>query len=438
MRRERPGTAGFIIAGFCLASCSTDHLDSGAQPLQEGVPVNSQSKPAGLPGLPVWARVKDERELARMDHYIASRNDARIIAETIRVDESETIDCVTVHLQHGFENPILGFAQPPADARPAGSTPPPDAAVESPQRYGSATRLCPAGTIPRLHIDRSDLIRFETLDQYFRKTLIEGQPVLGQGSTDLHQYGTFQESVTNFGSDATIATLAPSVELSNEFSLSQIWVSGGSGGNKQVVETGWHLYPIRYNDTARSRLFIYYTLDNYITTGCYNLDCSGFVQVSNAATLGGAFASYSTPGTTAWYSLRYQLQQNSVGDWWFGFNNTWIGYWPNSLFASTGIKDSAEKVTYGGEILDRRPSGRHTKTDMGSGRTASAGWGYAGYERNLRYVNGPRSSPTYSDAGNFVSIITTPSCYDATEQYDATWGRYMYFGGQGYDPVLCW
>src|SRR5208337_1734516 len=54
-----------------------------------------------------------------------------------------------------------------------------------------------------------------------------------------------------------------------------------SGANLQTLECGWQVYPAMYGD-AKPHLFIYWTADDYNTTGCYNLTCNAFVQTGTA------------------------------------------------------------------------------------------------------------------------------------------------------------
>ncbi|KAK8683022.1 hypothetical protein V6N13_039097 [Hibiscus sabdariffa] len=72
------------------------------------------------------------------------------------------------------------------------------------------------------------------------------------------------------------SSIQPDVDGSNnheatyngEFSLAQIWVVADRGPEANTVEAGWQS-------------------DGYKKTGCYNLECPGFVQTSHKLTLGG-------------------------------------------------------------------------------------------------------------------------------------------------------
>jgi len=117
------------------------------------------------------------------------------------------------------------------------------------------------------------------------------------------------------------------------------------------------------------------------------------------------------------------------------YGNTWVGYYPKSLFDSTGIKSYASYTEYGGEIVDK-VSGRHTKTDMGSGKFPSAGWKHAAFQKNIGYYT---LSQSFTHLTNNWESVTNSSCYDLdfTQNSGSSWGSYMYLGGPGYHPTNC-
>lgn len=227
----------------------------------------------------------------------------------------------------------------------------------------------------------------------------------------------------------------PYVELSSEFSLSQLWVARGGDDAatlKQTVEAGWQVCPSRYGD-SNARLFIYFTTDNYGSGGCYNLDCTGFVQTSNLVMLGGSFATYSSHNGSQ-YELNLLLFKDlGNGSWWLRFEDTWLGYWPRELFNADGLADHAGKIAIGGEILDDRSGGRHTATDMGSGWGPAYGFGHSAYQRAIQYV---QTGTAYPQDPSFTAHFDSANCYGLSSfaySSDASWGRYFYFGGGGYN-----
>ncbi|EFJ28855.1 hypothetical protein SELMODRAFT_92572, partial [Selaginella moellendorffii] len=76
------------------------------------------------------------------------------------------------------------------------------------------------------------------------------------------------------GFSTTINVWQPYVEKASEFSLSQLWLISSRtsrGIPRNTIEAGWQA-------------------DGYNKTGCCNLKCPGFVQVSNTIVLEGVLA----------------------------------------------------------------------------------------------------------------------------------------------------
>ncbi|CDP05720.1 unnamed protein product [Coffea canephora] len=70
-------------------------------------------------------------------------------------------------------------------------------------------------------------------------------------------------------------------------SSSQLWITGGScDSDLNVIEAGWHVSFQRklYGD-KRTSFFIYWTRNNFRSTGCYNLLCPDFAQTRNEYTM---------------------------------------------------------------------------------------------------------------------------------------------------------
>lgn len=107
----------------------------------------------------------------------------------------------------------------------------------------------------------------------------------------------------------------------------------------------------------------------------------------------------------------------------------YAGYYPRTLYNDAGIRNQAAEVDFGGEITNSWPSGRHTKTDMGSGHHPADGFGYAAYQRTIRYVD----TSNFYRTPSLTESRTDAGCYDIDSAYSAgTWKTYFYFGGEGY------
>ena len=286
------------------------------------------------------------------------------------------------------------------------------------------------------------MTRFGTLDGFFRK-LPEGvendrpsDDLAPRAPVPTHKYAHAYQRVKNYGGNSWLNLWSPSVSFAaggQIFSLSQHWYAGGTGKGTQTVEGGWQVYPAKYG-TNKAAFFIYWTADNYNHTGCYNLDCAGFVQTNSSWALGGTWASYSTPGGE---QLAFQMQWQLVADrWWLyaqgGDAYEAIGYYPVSLYRGGRLSHFAEVVDYGGETV-----GTTKWPPMGSGAFASAGLGQAAYQSH---------DFLHPDAGNvgggtWTSLTTSQTsraCYrlSFTPASSATGdsGSYFYFGGPGGGP----
>lgn len=238
------------------------------------------------------------------------------------------------------------------------------------------------------------------------------------------------------GTQVVMNVWQPFVEP-HDFSLAQLWVMntglsftpGSENWPMNSVEVGWQVYSDLYGD-MRPRLFVYWTGDGYVKTGCYNLnqDCPagspGFVQVSNKVLLGGSIAPPSEANSDQ-YEIRLRVFKDDVqGNWWLQFNQEYVGYWPGSLFHS--LRDTSDLIQWGGEVFYASGGNGQTKTHMGSGANSTAGFRKAAYQRNLQVVS---LDYNFHDVTDLQAITTDPSCYSVTPETSAAWGAHFYYGG---------
>lgn len=250
----------------------------------------------------------------------------------------------------------------------------------------------------------------------------------GDGSNNHEHAIAYVEKEDVYGASAVLSVWDPWVEASNEFSLSQIWILGGSfDGDLNSIEAGWQVSPELYGD-GRPRLFIYWTTDGYQGTGCYNLLCSGFVQTSDTVAIGAAISPISKVDSSQ-YQIEIMIWKDPrQGNWWMAFEGSHIvGYWPAELFSH--LSDyAANMVEWGGEVVNSRPYGRHTGTQMGSGHFAEGGFGAASFFHSLQVVD---SNNNLQPMTNVQTLAENPHCYDIKSMQDPTWGAAFYFGGPG-------
>ncbi|MEV6674711.1 neprosin family prolyl endopeptidase [Streptomyces sp. NPDC051162] len=346
-------------------------------------------------------------------------------------DNGQVFDCVPVERQPALRGTTSAPAAP-ADA-PAGPGPrvTPQSLPLLPQlrsdridKFGHAMS-CPPGTIALRRVTLDELARRGTLRDFFRKSpLGTGRhPRLGpQIQSGVHKYAHAYQVTDNLGGHSFINVWDPGIG-GQVFSLSQHWYAAGSP--VQTAECGYQIYPGKYG-TTQPCLFIYWTADGYQHTGCYNLDCSAFVQTNSAWAFGGTLAPVSVSGG-AQYELEVAWYFNG-GNWWLYLGGTdaghAVGYYPGSLYGSGPLASgAAADIDYGGEVVDNT-----AWPAMGSGAFAEAGWQFAAYHRDVYY---------YPASGGAVQASLTasqpsPNCFTSVVNQAADpWNEYFFYGGPG-------
>jgi len=399
-------------------------------PFQNFITGVQSANPGNYLGLP-GGQVQDAAAFEEMRQHILTMYQGVHVSHGYVLDSHE-FDCVPV-----LEQPsvrllgLVGVASPPPPTASAGD----DAAIMSltSQLDGAAsvdafgnTVGCPEGTIPMRRITLEDMVRFATLQDFFHKSPNESVPgaSVEPAITATHKYSFTYQNVNNLGGNSSLNLWRPHVNTSKGevFSLSQQWYIGGSGSGTQTAEVGWQNYPAQYG-SQNSALFIYWTADNYNTTGCYNLTCAAFVQTSSTWHFGASFSHYSTLGGAQYeFSAQYKL---SGGNWWLFLGGTAVGYYPTSLYSGGQLSHHAQVIEYGTEGV-----GTTVWPPEGSGQWPSRGFKYAAYQRDLFYVN--LSSTSVWDS--LTADKPSPACYSiAGPSFSSTsgWGVYFYEGGPG-------
>lgn len=354
-------------------------------------------------------------------------------------DGGSIFDCIPVYQQPSLKGSFP--AEPPSLPAMVAGTGPAGAAVgdrhpieiaaafgsDRIDKHGNAMS-CPAGHIPMRRVTLEEMTQFETMRHFFQKSpLGGGRPPKANASPAVaatHRWAHAFQNVNNLGGHSYINLWDPAIGANQVFSLSQHWYVGGSGTGLQTAECGWQVYPGKYN-TALPVFFIYWTADDYTKTGCYNLDCTAFVQTNSAVKIGGTISPSSVYG-----GAQYEIQLSYYlvgGNWWLywggGAASNAIGYYPTSIYKGGAMASHASEIDYGGEVV-----GTTSFPGMGSGHFASEGWTKACYQRDVTYF------PTTGGQVNasLTASQAWPKCYTSEViLYASPWFETEYYGGPG-------
>ncbi|GJV83489.1 putative metal tolerance protein 4-like protein [Tanacetum coccineum] len=119
-------------------------------------------------------------------------------------------------------------------------------------------------------------------------------------------------------------------------------------------ESGHQVSPDLYGDN-NTRLFTYWTSDAYQATGCYNLLCSGFIQINSNIAMGASISPVSGFRNSQYDISILVWKDQKEGNWWMQFGNGYVlGYWPSFLFSY--LADSASMIEWGGEVVIPNPT----------------------------------------------------------------------------------
>ena len=377
-------------------------------------------------------KVATEQEFEAMRDHLRRLHEGVDVANSFVDPAGRVFDCVPIEQQPSLKENGTKVAEPPSLMDIAGERPrdlarsilPPTDGVD---RHGNPTN-CPPGFIPVRRVTLDEMTRFRSLRDFFSKTsvkaLLPTAPVADTGQN--HRYAYTIQDVDNLGAHNFLNVWAPTIGAEQIFSLAQHWYSGGAGNSHQTLEVGWQVFPGKYGHN-QPVLFIYWTADNYQTTGAYNLDGPGFVQTNPAWPIGGALAPVSTDGATQ-YEIEVAVYLFN-GNWWLYLGGTAaanaVGYYPTSIYNGGAMANHASDFLMGGETVC---TGSGTWPPMGSGAFANAGWQHAAFQRDIFYF------PTGGGAqyASLTGQTPSPGCYSQSlGNVAAPWNIYFFFGGPG-------
>ncbi|KAL8166775.1 hypothetical protein V2J09_008274 [Rumex salicifolius] len=281
---------------------------------------------------------------------------------------------------------------------------------------------CPHGSVPIRRPFKDELVRaaFPPPSRHTNHSSVNELP------NTVHKYAVVIQASNGprlTAVSAFINVWKPNTEQTS-FSLAQLWAIYSTGTDiPEAVEVGWMVYPEKFGD-QEPRFFIYFTNDGY-NTGCYNLDCPGFVQVSRDVCLGCIISPYSTYNG-AQFEIDVGITQTTLTkDWWVRWNDIFIGYYPYTMFPRLS-QGGATDVEWGGEVTQSPQASRPTTTHMGSGHFPDEGLNRAAFFRNMKYEDTTFEVYSPNDAG-VTKYVSHPECYGLSSLVDSQ----FFYGGSG-------
>ncbi|XP_026384906.1 uncharacterized protein LOC113280505 [Papaver somniferum] len=352
------------------------------------------------------------------------------IVKTITVGADEIIDCYDIYRQPSLNHTLLRnhIIQMTPSSYPKGMKLDNIGTLQLTQtwqKYGS----CPDGTTP-----------IRRKGKYYKHTpLYKHNPsklspykihdISQKDTSGDHEYAAIKVAGNFQGVQAKINLWKPVIEMRSELSVSQIWVAAGELSDTNTIELGWIVNPILYGDD-HTRFFIYWTAAGYNNSGCYNNDCDGFVLTTSNICLGGDFSEVSTFNGTQKDATFGVHKDQKTGNWWVRLQGIDVGYYPSSLFNK--LSNTADRINFGGEILNTKSNGRHTSTQMGSGHFPSeGGLKTSSYFNDIQVVD---ENNVAKDPKDYEIHITNADCYDLRihNNHDTN-GFGFNYGGPGYN-----
>ncbi|KAM0850825.1 hypothetical protein ACQ4PT_052822 [Festuca glaucescens] len=369
----------------------------------------------------LWAAAVEARSpAARVHRHLKRLNKPAV--KSIESPDGDIIDCVHISHQPAFDHPLLKnhTLQLRPSYHPEGlydhakSSLASDNGGEKPMlQLWHQNGRCKEGTAPIRRTKKEDLFRASSMGRYGRKQ----HPAPNPMSVDLtmlneggHQHAiAYVEGDKYYGAKATINVWEPKIQQPNEFSLSQLWILGGSfGADLNSIEAGWQS-------------------DAYQATGCYNILCSGFIQINSEIAMGASIFPISKLAGSQYDISILIWKDPKEGNWWMQFGKEYVlGYWPSFLFSY--LADSASMIEWGGEVVNSEPDGTHTSTQMGSGRFPEEGFDKSSYFKNIQVVDSTNQLKAPKGMGMFTE---QSNCYDVQNGNNGDWGTYFYYGGPG-------
>ncbi|XP_074559141.1 uncharacterized protein LOC141815073 [Curcuma longa] len=267
------------------------------------------------------ARHLSEAEEKELQTQLKSLNKPYV--KSFKDEYGITFDCVDMYKQPAFDHPLLKnhTLQIKSTSFPKSMNKNPSSeTVKLPRR-------CPQGTVLIRRTTKEDLIRAKQIQRTQR---IGPQEDATAGVT----FTSWNRPSKFYGISADLDVFQLYGILDSQTSATHIIISKGERGPlayRNILQAGYHVHHGAEGDNL-THFFTYWTSDGYQRTGCFNIQCAGFVQTSQKLTPGLVY-------TVDYLSLRI-FRDPKTSNWMLFNGQEQIGYWPREIL--NNMADSSQ------------------------------------------------------------------------------------------------
>ncbi|XP_077214006.1 protein neprosin-like [Tasmannia lanceolata] len=359
--------------------------------------------------------------------------------KTIQTEYGQIFDCVDIHKQPAFDHPLLKNHK----IQFALQTTLPG------EYYGTKATL--NRWSPQVSLNVSD-------KQYTATNIWMGDPIgnieIGFVADGFHNTGCNDVLCPGFVQVSNLLPMGLAIGLGSEYNGTQYdddftfykdpeskdwWLLfdrdnrriGKRDGKCTDIESivlEAYVNPTLYLDSY-THLHSYWTANGFHNTGCDDVLCPGFVQVSKSLPLGMVLKTSCEYNGTQIDDDFTVFKDPESKDWWLLLGpNRRIGYWPKNLFHSE-FADYAKTVQWGGEVFN---AGTEAWPPMGSGRFPDEGYTKASYIGNIQLIDKDGKYRELHDE-EVITYVESRNCYSVMGPLEVppVGGYYILFGGPG-------
>jgi hypothetical protein len=383
------------------------------------------------------AKVESPHAFEQMRKHVMSLYEGVEAPHSFLESGGQIVDCIPIEQQSSLKGPDYRTVEPspppqlppqayatPPDGVGEVKTPPPQLHPDYRDRFGNQM-WCPDGTIPRVRVTLELLARFESLEDFHRKTTFrlpefeKGTPT-GGAQRSMEAKG-INDVVAGQGCRAAMNLWGPTVGP-GDMSECSIWAIAFEP--LQWVSCGFLIAPQLFGHANPTAMVSFNSGIN--GSGCLNQYCPGFVQRSSNLVVGGSIGPVSIAGGQQYEANLTLFLKNNM--WQFFWNNEFVGFYPAALFQNGDLDTNNNRITAGGWV-----QGPGLLPAMGSGSFPSGGFGQAAYMHNIELLGSSASGPDLVIDASLRAFAPTPQCYDVAINNGSStnWRTYIYYGGPG-------